>query len=444
MNYGAYSEVPQEADRITQILQSRAPAPSNVPMPLPASMPQPIPPQEQMRVTDILKQKIASGDPQATALDKRVKLFVGDDPTAYDSAVQFLSDHPDEIDPTNSYQTSTALAQWSRQSGYHKQATAPQQAPREMPTNQQFAMQDLANIASGKGTDILGLQQDAEKNIATMNALDAKAIGGGSGSGGVTQFVYNKTKAALEAAGVQVTPEMEMQIISASRNGLLKGSTITVNGKQIEIANILGQTDTIAAQEMAKQDASNQSDLNYKPSIAGGEQEARNRADVNKTNLVKERSAKDNLSLIDEILAKDETGRTILDKATGSGVGAIYAGGKQFFGKSDESTQANSALNVYGGRLLNNVPRMEGPQSDKDVATYREQAGKIADPTIPAADKKSALNIIRDLSEKYADGPASSAPPANNITPQGAIPTGKTIGGKPVYQLPNGKGWVAD
>lgn len=132
----------------------------------------------------------------------------------------------------------------------------------------------------------------------------------------------------------------------------------------------------------------------------------------------KQVSARDNISIIDEALSLDEKGRSLLDKATGSGFGALVAGGKQFVGTSDESTQANAALTVLGGRLLNNVPRMEGPQSNIDMATYKEQAGKLADPRIPAPDKKAALMMIRELSMKYAnpDSGTSAAPSTTGIS----------------------------
>jgi hypothetical protein len=173
-----------------------------------------------------------------------------------------------------------------------------------------------------------------------------------------------------------------------------------------------------------------QQEQTYKPVIAGAEQDAKNASDRRANIEKKVTQGKESGSVIDELLTPDESGRTVLDKATGSGVGALYAGGKSLFGVSDESTQANAQLAIYGGRLLNNVPRMEGPQSDKDMATYKEQAGKIADPKIPAPDKKAALFAIKQLNEKYADiapslykkGEAEfNAKKATSAIPQAAI-----------------------
>jgi hypothetical protein len=95
-------------------------------------------------------------------------------------------------------------------------------------------------------------------------------------------------------------------------------------------------------------------------------------------------------------------------------------------------------LNVLGGQLLNNVPRMEGPQSDRDVESYREQAGKVADPTIPAKDKKAALEQIRALSLKYQSlnqSPVQSIPdsPGGSALPQINSPGLNLPGSQPTF-----------
>jgi len=48
------------------------------------------------------------------------------------------------------------------------------------------------------------------------------------------------------------------------------------------------------------------------------------------------------------------------------------------------------------------MPKMSGPQSDKDVILYRQMAGTIGDPTIPRETKKAALNTIREIQNRYA------------------------------------------
>jgi len=83
---------------------------------------------------------------------------------------------------------------------------------------------------------------------------------------------------------------------------------------------------------------------------------------------------------------------------------------------------------------MTNMPRMEGPQSDADVKLYRDAAGQIGDPTVPASIKKAAVGTIRQLQEKYkeradslngAGGNAGSGPKKiQNDSEYDALPSG--------------------
>jgi len=47
------------------------------------------------------------------------------------------------------------------------------------------------------------------------------------------------------------------------------------------------------------------------------------------------------------------------------------------------------------------VPRFEGPQSDKDTASYRAAAGDIGNPNKPIAARLAALEEMVTLAKKY-------------------------------------------
>ena len=101
------------------------------------------------------------------------------------------------------------------------------------------------------------------------------------------------------------------------------------------------------------------------------------------------------------VLLKDI--REILPDATGSvpGVGAdLVARG---FGYTTKGAEATAKLKTLGGQLVMMMPRMEGPQSDKDVALYKEMAGNVASPITPRKVRLAALDAIEDLNKKYAD-----------------------------------------
>lgn len=95
-----------------------------------------------------------------------------------------------------------------------------------------------------------------------------------------------------------------------------------------------------------------------------------------------------------EALVKDGG---LLDKATGSGAGAQRDSALAYLGYSTGGAEAVAQLKPIADRVLKMVPRFEGPQSDKDTQSYRDAAGNLADPTIPAPVKKAAAKEILRL-----------------------------------------------
>lgn len=109
--------------------------------------------------------------------------------------------------------------------------------------------------------------------------------------------------------------------------------------------------------------------------------------------------AKDVLSILD-------MAEPLLKKSTGSYLGAGVDAGARAFGFSTTGAEAAAELKALQGALVSKMPKMSGPQSDKDVQLYREMAGQIGDTTIPVATRQAAMRTIRDLNEKYAGVPS--------------------------------------
>jgi hypothetical protein len=82
---------------------------------------------------------------------------------------------------------------------------------------------------------------------------------------------------------------------------------------------------------------------------------------------------------------------------TGSGIGAGVDSAMGLIGKSTESSRVATALETTAGWLQNNVPRMEGPQSDRDTVLYRQMAGQIGDRTVPVENRMEALKTLQTL-----------------------------------------------
>lgn len=112
----------------------------------------------------------------------------------------------------------------------------------------------------------------------------------------------------------------------------------------------------------------------------------------------------------------------LIDIATGSAAGNVRDKFAAAFGYATEPAQALAELKVLQANLMLNQPRMEGPQSDRDVQLYREAAGQLGEPGVPAEIKKAALRQIINLQNKYSDR-AAGAGTVNPAAPTGAKPT---------------------
>ncbi len=222
----------------------------------------------------IIKQAAAAGHTGAQNLYKRAASITAD-PDQQDALVKAVVDHPNEIDTNNSFQVMTTMAQAYKQYGMGQQ-TIPQ-----MPSREQISMQDLGNIASGKGTNFLGLQQGAAQDIAKIQLEQAKAKRDYEylTSGGKTPAAIQLAN-EIEKARALNTPEGDKRVLDLMQmQKILKldnGQIMTDNGVQ----NLAGFTGATQDTANAKQTGHNISDLAYKPTIAGDEEAAKQQAQI--------------------------------------------------------------------------------------------------------------------------------------------------------------------
>lgn len=114
----------------------------------------------------------------------------------------------------------------------------------------------------------------------------------------------------------------------------------------------------------------------------------------------------------------------ILPDATASYAGRgidLLARGVGFATSGDIAT---GKLGTLGGQLVALMPKMSGPQSDKDVAMYKQMAGQLDDPTVPLQVRQAALQTIRSLNNKYAEmnSQRPATVPYRNNSPANASP----------------------
>jgi hypothetical protein len=86
---------------------------------------------------------------------------------------------------------------------------------------------------------------------------------------------------------------------------------------------------------------------------------------------------------------------------TSGGLKNIRTGVAEFFDIPTQAADADARLEILGQKLVQQVPRFEGPQSDKDVASYKAAAGDLGNASKTITSRMSALNTLIDLNKKY-------------------------------------------
>jgi hypothetical protein len=87
---------------------------------------------------------------------------------------------------------------------------------------------------------------------------------------------------------------------------------------------------------------------------------------------------------------------------TDSGIGSAIDRAAALGGYATPGSVAAQRLKALGGWLVSNVPRMEGPQSNFDVANYQVMAADVANDTLPLERRRAALDSITQMMEDIA------------------------------------------
>ncbi len=87
----------------------------------------------------------------------------------------------------------------------------------------------------------------------------------------------------------------------------------------------------------------------------------------------------------------------LIDQSTGSGIGAGIDWMGRLVGQATPGAIAVGSMKPIYDLVLKMVPRFEGPQSDKDTASYEAASGTLANPNVPNAQKKAAGKEILRL-----------------------------------------------
>lgn len=242
----------------------------------------------------------------------------------------------------------------------------------------------------------------------------------------------------IDGQPTYIDPSLPPQVQAAIRAG---GGTNLQDGGQLQVAQgtpLVGRRkeDEAAATEAARLAVQQQylpSELEARTQAAlaqeAGKAQVGAQADANKLQTTRARDANTALDLLDDAQAILNSG------ATGSLVGAGADRLAGAFGRSTQGAQATAALQTIAGQLTSKMPRMEGPQSDRDVQLYKQMAGDLANDTLPVQTRLAALEQIRSLNRKYANRQPA---PSREQGAQRTIVRRGTSNGRQVVQYSDG------
>jgi len=205
---------------------------------------------------------------------------------------------------------------------------------------------------------------------------------------------------AYERANIRIkTAELSDKGIGVNLGGqgmMPQGGTMpVVQGGMPQGGGQVGQTTSPVASADAKFTPATLPKYEYDPSMSPADNRAA-QVEFNKKLRTNISNAKDSFGILgsaaDVLSSNRPSSGFISNLATTTG---------EAFGYGGEASQADATLKILGERLTAQVPRFEGPQSDKDTASYRTAAGDLGNANKPIATRIAAVKTMIELNKKY-------------------------------------------
>jgi hypothetical protein len=237
------------------------------------------------------------------------------------------------------------------------------------PSNENY----IAHIQEGLRDGLITPEQ-AQRSVQTFTAVPAN------------QRVGYLTQSLAKAEKVY-----EMNTVSAAQQ---QSNATTIRGQNLTDARTReGQAlqygpDVVA--NTVTDAAGNVTQFNRQGKIIGQPGAvAKPSATFEKTQALQKQQNRDLTLAIKELTEATKDGG-LIDQSTGSGAGRLIDAAAGFGGYATPGAIAIAKLKPIADIALKMVPRFEGPQSDKDTASYKEAAGQLADASLPVAIRKAA------------------------------------------------------
>lgn len=281
----------------------------------------------------------------------------------------------------------------------------------------------IVNTGVKASPNIKVLEQEGQVpvGVVTSNGVAGQTVQLGAGGGQqmparIDPSLPPEVQATIRqslAAGQEPPSQMTFQAPAAG--GLARTPTSAEKAaaeaaarRQVELASLpveLGMRTNASIQQAA--------------GTAQAQATAKQQAEMQEQQQARLRDARETLSLL-------EQAEKLLPGATGGRAGQFGDAAAALVGLSTPGAQATAQLQTIAGQLTSKMPRMQGPQSDRDVQLYQQMAGDLANPQVPVATRQAALRTIRALNEKYA-GTGAQQGAQRSIVRTGTLPNGRKV-----------------
>ena len=196
-------------------------------------------------------------------------------------------------------------------------------------------------------------------------------------------FITQNLGKAEEIYKMNTISAAQQQTADITKRGQDISASTTRRGQDLQYApDVVANTVTDAAGNVTQFNRFGQ--IIGKPGAVG-----KPSATFEKTKALREQTGRD-LDLAIKELTEATKDKGLIDQSTGSGAGRLVDVAAGFAGQATPGAIAIAKLKPIADMTLKMVPRFEGPQSDKDTASYKEAAGQLADPSLPTEIRKQA------------------------------------------------------
>jgi hypothetical protein len=184
--------------------------------------------------------------------------------------------------------------------------------------------------------------------------------------------------------------------IGGQQSNMPQGGTMpVVQGGMPQGGGQVSQTTLPVASADAKFTPATLPKYEYDPSMSPADNRAA-QVDFNKKLRTNISNAKDSFGLLSTVADTLSS-----NQPSSGGLQNVATTVGEFVGFGGKASQADATLKILGERLTAQVPRFEGPQSDKDTASYRTAAGDVGNANKPISTRIAAVKTMIELNKKY-------------------------------------------